>query len=302
MNEISLRRSPIGRTDNTLRANIGQYSDDIGNPTSYSWRTINNIGAGLSPINASQSGNVLVVELNRPEKRNALRLEDLQELRRITLEAGGDSGIRCMVIAGAGGHFSAGADIDELQGIIDSHQARQHATIAQATCDALEQSPLPIIAAISGFCVGGGLEIAMSCDLRIADREARFGQVELGIGSIAAWGGIRRLPRLVGVPQAKRLVYTFEHIDAKEALRIGLVEELCDPGTAVEASLRIAQRIATSPPNAVAWSKRALDHAYDVPLNAGLQSDREGFAALSQGQEFAVGVEAFLNKSPRPNW
>lgn len=250
----------------------------------------------MSGIAHHSQGSTLVVTLTHPDRRNAMSLADLVDLRQTVIEAADNPALRCIVVTGAQGNFSAGADIRELQNLTSPEQARHHATVAQAACDALEQSPLPSIAAIEGFCVGGGVEISMSCDLRVADPDARFGQVELGIGSIAAWGGIRRLPRLVGVPQAKRLVYTHEHIDADEALRIGLIDKVSAPGQALAEALGWAERIGQAPRNAVAWSKRALDQSVDVPLYAGLQADREIFAALASGEEFKTGVSAFLTR------
>ena len=250
----------------------------------------------MSAISSVVQEEILLVTLDRPKQRNALRIGDLQDLRALVIDAGARDDIRCIIISGADHHFSAGADIKELQALTSPAEARQHASLAQATCDALEQAPMPIIAAIEGFCVGGGLEIAMSCDFRIADPGALFGQVELGIGSIAAWGGIRRLPRLVGVPQAKRLVYTHKHIDAQEALHIGIVQELSEPGAVLSLATETAAQIAQAPKDALAWSKRALDQSFDVPLYAGLQTDREMFAALASGQDFQNGVAAFLNR------
>lgn len=257
------------------------------------------LGVSLSGITQKTHGSTLILTLSQPDRRNAMSIVDLIELRSVIMAAGETSGVRCIVVTGAGGHFSAGADIRELQDLTTPERARHHASIAQAACDSMEQCPVPIIAAIEGFCVGGGVEIAISCDLRMADPSARFGQVELGIGSIAAWGGIRRLPRLIGVPQAKRLVYTYEHINADEALRIGLIEKISPPGEVLNEALAWAERIGQAPKNAIAWSKRALDQSVDVPLYAGLQADREVFAALVGGEEFQSGVSDFLNKKSK---
>jgi enoyl-CoA hydratase len=147
--------------------------------------------------------------------------------------------------------------------------------------------------------VGGGLELAMSCDIRLAALDARFGQVELGIGSIAAWGGIRRLPRLVGVALAKDLVFSARHMDAGEALRAGLVSEVVEGAALVEAAEQRTEPLREAPRLALAASKRALDHWVDVPLAAGLEDDRETFARLVEGGEFRSGVRRFLARSGR---
>jgi len=251
----------------------------------------------VNAISSSRSGDIAWIVLDRQSRRNALRSADLEQLAGTMRGLSVDRSVRVVCITGAGGHFSGGADIEELQRLSSASSARANATLGQAACDAIEQSPVPVIAAIEGYCVGGGLEIAMACDFRLADAQARFGQVELGIGSIAAWGGIRRLPRLVGVPWAKRMVYTAQHLDANQALAVGLVDEVVQGTTVQAAAEALAAELARSPREAVAASKRALDQSVDVPLYAGLQQDRETFAALVAGQEFQEGVAAFLSRS-----
>jgi enoyl-CoA hydratase len=248
-------------------------------------------------IRTDRDGGVATITIDRTNRRNALDVAGLRTLTTTVDEFSADDDLRVIVLTGAGGHFSAGADIDELRNLGDRASARAHARIGQAACNALEHSPLPIIAAIDGFCVGGGLELAMSCDLRIAGTAARFGQVELGIGSVAAWGGMRRLPRLVGVATAKHLVYTREHVDADTALRLGLVNEVvADPRARAS---DMAEELANAPHEALAASKRALDHWFDVPLQAGLEQDRETFALLSTSPGFQEGVARFLSRSDR---
>lgn len=251
----------------------------------------------MSAIQSSRKANIAWIVLDRPSRRNALRSADLEQLATTMRAFSADRSVRVVCIRGTGGHFSAGADIEELHRMDSPSAARANALTGQAACDAIEQSPVPVIAAIEGFCVGGGLEIAMSCDFRLADPQARFGQVELGIGSIAAWGGIRRLPRLIGVPRAKRLIYTAQHVDARQALSIGLVDEVVDGLPVHAAAEELAAELARSPREAMAASKRALDQSVDVPLYAGLQQDRETFAALVAGHDFQEGVNAFLSRS-----
>lgn len=239
------------------------------------------------------------IVLDRPERRNALRGTDLADLATAVRALAADPAVRVLCLRGAGSHFAAGADVDELQSLTSPTAARAHALLGQTACDALEQAPVPVIAAIEGYCVGGGLELAMSCDFRLAAAGSVLGQVELGIGSIAAWGGMRRLPRLVGVPEAKRLVYTGRHVDAAYAASVGLVDEVVPDGGAQAAAGLLAAELADRPREAMAASKRALDQSVDVPLYAGLQQDREMFAALVAGAEFQDGVAAFLARSGR---
>lgn len=190
---------------------------------------------------------------------------------------------------GAGEHFCAGADIGELSGLDSPSAAGEHACLGQAACNALEQAPVPIVAAIQGFCGGGGLDLAMSCNPGQPRQTRGLAKVELGIGSIAAWGGIRRLPRLVGVAAAKDLVFSARHLDAEEAVARGLVSDVVTDGDLVEAARRRTEHLLTAPRLALAASKRALDHWVDVPLAAGLEDDRETFARLVEGDELQAG-------------
>lgn len=238
------------------------------------------------------------VVLDAPEKRNALDAEALRALAETVHMLAADPTVAVIGLRAAGQHFCAGADIDELQ-TLESHGAREHARLGQEACNAIEQAPLPVVAAIQGYCVGGGLELAMSCDIRLAASDARFGQVELGIGSIAAWGGIRRLPRLVGVALAKDLVFSARHMGAGEALRVGLVSDVVEDADLVTAVEQRMEPLREAPRLALAASKRALDHWVDVPLAAGLEDDRETFARLAEGGEFRTGVRRFLTRSGR---
>lgn len=239
------------------------------------------------------------VVLNAPEKRNALDAEALRTLAETVHSLAADPEVSIIGLRAEGEHFCAGADIDELRSLDSPAAAREHARLGQAACNALEQAPVPVVAAIQGYCVGGGLELAMSCDIRLATPNARFGQVELGIGSIAAWGGIRRLPRLVGVAAAKDLVFSARHVDAEQARAWGLVNDVIDGGDLVTAAEQRVAHLLAAPRLALAASKRALDHWADVPLAAGLEDDRETFARLMNGDEFQQGVARFLARSDR---
>lgn len=239
------------------------------------------------------------VVLDAPEKRNALDSQALRTLAETVHRLAADPEVAVIGLRAEGDHFCAGADIDELRALGSPAEARDHARLGQAACNALEQAPVPVVAVIQGYCVGGGLELAMSCDVRLAAPDARFGQVELGIGSIAAWGGIRRLPRLVGVAAAKDMVFSARHLDAGEAHARGLVSDVVHDGDLVHAAERRVEHLLEAPRLALAASKRALDHWVDVPLAAGLEDDRETFARLMEGEEFREGVRRFLARSGR---
>ena len=239
------------------------------------------------------------VVLDAPEKRNALDSESLRTLAETVSGLAADPAVTVIGLRAEGDHFCAGADIDEMSSLDSAAAAREHARLGQAACNALEQAPVPVVAAIQGYCVGGGLELAMSCDIRLASADARFGQVELGIGSIAAWGGIRRLPRLVGVAAAKDMVFSARHLDATEAHDRGLISEVIGDGDLIRAAEQRTDHLLAAPRLALAASKRALDHWVDVPLAAGLEDDRETFARLMEGGEFQEGVRRFLARSGR---
>lgn len=239
------------------------------------------------------------VVLDAPEKRNALDSQALHTLAETVHRLAAEPEVAVIGLRAEGDHFCAGADIDELSGLDSPASAREHARLGQAACNALEQSPVPVFAVIQGYCVGGGLELAMSCDIRLASADARFGQVELGIGSIAAWGGIRRLPRLVGVAVAKDMVFSARHLDAAEAHARGLISDVVQDGDLVTAAQQRTEHLLDAPRMALAASKRALDHWVDVPLAAGLEDDRETFARLMAGEEFQEGVRRFLARSGR---
>lgn len=252
-----------------------------------------------SRIRTEGQAPIVWVVLNAPEKRNALDSEALRTLAETVHGLAADPEVSIIGLRAEGEHFCAGADIDELRSLDSPAAAREHARLGQAACNALEQAPVPVVAAIQGYCVGGGLELAMSCDIRLATPDARFGQVELGIGSIAAWGGIRRLPRLVGVAAAKDLVFSARHVDAEQARAWGLVNDVVEDGNLVKAAEQRTAHLLAAPRLALAASKRALDHWADVPLAAGLEDDRETFAHLMNGDEFQQGVARFLARSDR---
>lgn len=245
-------------------------------------------------IAVTRSGATATVTIHRPARRNALQTNDLHFLASTVRDLGDDPDVAVIVLTGSEGVFSAGADITELSALTSADAAREHARAGQAACDALERTPVVVIAAIDGWCVGGGLELALSCDLRLASSEAKFGQVELGIASIAAWGGVRRLPRIVGIARAKELVFTAGHIDAARAEQIGLVTAVATDTDLDTLVSTYCDRVVKQAPIALATAKRALDHAFDVPLKAGLEADIETFALLSQGAEFHAGVNRFL--------
>jgi enoyl-CoA hydratase len=210
-------------------------------------------------------------------------------------ELAGDVGVRVIVLTGAGDRaFVAGADVTEFTGRDVAAQAASMQ--ARRVYDVVAASERPLVAAINGACLGGGLELALACDIRIASTTARFGQPEVNLGLIPGGGATQRLPRVVGLGAALRLILTGEPVDAAEALRMGLVEEVTEPEDCLERAIAVAERIARNSPVAVAAARRATRAALGLPLAAGLDLERAAFLAAFAAEDRAEGIAAFLEK------
>jgi enoyl-CoA hydratase len=242
-------------------------------------------------------GRVAVVTVNRPEKRNALNQEVRAGLLAAFERARTDAGVRVVLLTGAGDKaFIAGADISEFEGRTPVDQWRSMST--GPVFDAPERCPKPVIAALNGFCLGGGMEIALACDIRIASSAAKFGQPEVNLGIIPGGGGTQRLPRVAGVGAALRLILTGDMIDAAEALRLGIVSEVTEPADLMTRAMAIAETIASKSPVAVAAAKEATRAALSLPLEDGLRAERALFALCFSSEDKIEGVRAFLEKRP----
>jgi enoyl-CoA hydratase len=240
-------------------------------------------------------GAVEILTLNRPDKRNALNTALRTALIAALDELAGDVGVRVIVLTGAGDRaFVAGADVTEFTGRDVAAQAASMQ--ARRVYDVVAASERPLVAAINGACLGGGLELALACDIRIASTSARFGQPEVNLGLIPGGGATQRLPRVVGLGAALRLILTGEPVDAAEALRMGLVEEVTEPEDCLERAIAVAERIARNSPVAVAAARRATRAALGLPLAAGLDLERAAFLAAFAAEDRAEGIAAFLEK------
>ncbi|MDP2361083.1 MAG: enoyl-CoA hydratase-related protein [bacterium] len=262
---------------------------------------------------------IALLTLNRPASLNALNHALLGELEEAVVQLEQDSQLRAAVLIGAGVKaFAAGADIAELAGL-DSRGAAGVAARGQGILRRLERLPKPVIAAVNGFALGGGCELAMACHLRLAAPHARFGQPEVNLGLIPGYGGTQRLARLVGRGRATELCLTGAIIGAEEALRMGLVNRVVtawakdaqgepvrdDKGQPVfdreaflEAALSLARDILGKAPLAVAGCLAAIDRGFDLPLDAGLAVERDLFAACFGTEDMREGTAAFLEKRP----
>jgi len=242
---------------------------------------------------------VAVVTLNRPERMNSIGGPMKAELRDALLQrAREDDAVRAIVITGAGERaFCAGADIKERAGQVlplPEYHRRQKAT--HELFRAIETLEKPVIAAINGVALGGGLEIALLADIRLAAEHAKLGLPEAKIGALPAAGGTQRLPRLVGVGWAKQLMFTCEHIDAAQALRIGLVNAVFPAGQLMPEAMAMARRIAANAPLSVRFIKQAIDVGLQSGIDAGLEVERYAAAIVVSSEDRREGMRAFVEK------
>ena len=237
---------------------------------------------------------VLTITLDRPDALNALSQRLVGELGQALRLARKDD-VRGVVITGAGEKaFAAGADIGEFAGM-ESLDAHRFAARGQAVFSSIEASPKPVVAAVNGFALGGGCELAMACHLRVASETAQFGQPEVQLGLIAGFGGTQRLPRLVGRGIATEMLLTGDRISAQRAYEIGLVNRVVPAEEVIPTAKQFVLTIASKAPVAVAMTLQAL-RAADLPLPQGLSQEAALFAQCAATEDFAEGVGAFLNR------
>lgn len=240
-------------------------------------------------------GRIALITINRPDKLNALNIKTREELADALAELRNDDEIRVVVLTGAGEKaFVAGADINEFAG---RTAVQQRAVMkAKSIFTAAEDFPKPLIAMINGFCLGGGCELALSCDLRIAGEKARFGQPEINLGIIPGGGGTQRLTRLIGEGKAMQMILTGEMITAQEAHRLGLVNEVYPPEELEAKTMELASKIAEKSPVALAMAKTAVKAAARTTLREGLDQEIDLFALCFSSEDKEEGVRAFLEK------
>jgi enoyl-CoA hydratase len=247
-------------------------------------------------IDLAREDGIAVLTVNRPGALNALDAATLTELRDRLREVAEDSGVRVVVLTGAGDKaFVAGADIKYMSGL-DVHEAREWGALGQEAGSLLETMPKPTIAAINGFALGGGCELALACDFRYAAQGAKLGQPEVNLGIIPGWGGTQRLARAVGIGVAKELVLTGRMVDAEEAQRIGLVNAVFEPGELMAKTLETARALAAKGPLALAAAKRALNRALAGDHAANLEREAEDFGELFASEDAKEGMTAFAEK------
>ena len=240
-------------------------------------------------------GNVFFIKINREKYLNALNEEVLIELSEAVDTLNQNANTYVGVIIGQGRAFVAGADIAAMKDM-NFEQARQFSKIGNDIFRKIEESEKPIIAAINGFCLGGGLELAMSCDIRIASKKAKFGQVEANLGILPGFGGSQRLSRIVGLGKAKELIYTAEMIDAKNAYEINLVNKVVEDENLLDECLDMAQKISSKGQLAIRYAKCALNKGYEVDIDTGVSIESNLFGLCFASEDQKEGMSAFLEK------
>lgn len=238
---------------------------------------------------------VYLLTINKPASLNAFDTAVLGELAAVVEDLRTNESVKVLVLTGEGRAFVAGADISEMvsKNPIDG---LEFGRLGASVFRAIEQLPFPVIAAVNGFALGGGCELAMACDIRLASAKAKFGQPETGLGIIPGFSGTQRLPRLVGPAKAKELIYTGEIIKADEALRIGLVNGVTEPEALIDEALAMAEKIALQPRQAVALAKKAIDAGMQTDIDTAIGIENNLFALCFSTEEQKQRMTAFLNK------
>jgi enoyl-CoA hydratase len=248
-------------------------------------------------FHAGEDG-VAVLTVNRPKQMNALDLRTLEEMEGLLATLAAGSTARALVVTGAGDKaFVAGADIAAMSRL-GPVEARAFAELGHRVLARLEALPVPTIAAVNGWALGGGCELALACDLVYASEKARFGQPEVALGIIPGFGGTQRLARRIGIGRALEMILTGDPVDAAKAKEIGLALEVLPPEGLLEHARAQARKIASRGPLAVAQAKRAIQAGQDADLGVGNELERQAFAALFGTEDAREGMKAFLEKRP----
>ena len=241
-------------------------------------------------------GHIATITINKPQVLNALSTEVLTDLKQVLDEVEKIENIYAVIITGAGEKsFVAGADIAEMKDK-NPKQATEYAEFADGIFFRIENFHCPVIAAVNGFALGGGCELAMACDIRIASETARFAQPETGLGITPGFGGTQRLPRLVGAGRAKELIYTGRTIKADEALAIGLVNKVTKPEALMQETLAMAQTICQKAPFAIKKAKEAINRGLQVSIDKAIAVETEEFAQCFATEDQKMAMTAFVKK------
>ena len=242
---------------------------------------------------------VALITIDRPEALNALNLDVLAGIEQAVQKAENDEDVFVLIITGAGRAFVAGADISQMKDFSPA-EAKAFGEYGNSVFLKLEAATKPVIAAVNGFALGGGCELAMACDIRLSSAKAKFGQPETGLGITPGFGGTQRLPRIVGAAKAKELIFTAETIGADEALRIGLVSRVFPPEELMDAAFDLAKRISKSAQIAVRQSKAAINSGLQCDMTTGVLFEAQAFALCFSTEDQKNAMTAFINKTEAP--
>lgn len=238
---------------------------------------------------------IATVKINRPKALNALNTETVNELSDCFEKIEKDDSILAVILTGEGRSFVAGADIAEMSKMTPA-EAKEFANAGMSTFRKIEKLSKPVIAAVNGFALGGGCEISMSCDMRIASTKALFGQPEVGLGITPGFGGTQRLQRLIGQGNAKYLIYTAQNIKADKAYEMGLVQEVVEPEELYDRAKEIATQIVKNAKAAVSYSKEAINTGNQVDIDSAMKVEENLFAMCFSTQDQKERMDKFLNK------
>ena len=248
-------------------------------------------------VEFEQRGHVGLITINRPEVLNALNLEVIEQLDDILLRAESQEDVHVIVIPGPGRSFVAGADIGEMVNYT-ADDAKRFSHHGNNTMMHITRFPSPVIAAVNGFALGGGCELAMSCDIILASEKAKFGQPEVGLGITPGFSGTQRLPRRVGIAKAKELIFSGRMIRADEAREIGLVNAVCAPEELLPGALEMARSFVKNAPIAVKYAKACIDRGMQMDMDDAIAVENELFAMCFATHDQKEGMGAFLEKRP----
>ena len=246
-------------------------------------------------VNLERKEEIAIITINRPEALNALNSTVILELEKVINEIKKDNSIRAIIITGEGRSFVAGADIGE-QEPMNIHEGRKWGQRGSQLMREIEKMDIPTIAAVNGFALGGGCELALSCDIILASEKAKFGQPEVGLGITPGFSGTQRLPRRVGVAKAKELIFSGKMINASEAKEIGLANAVYAPEKLLSGAIEMAKSFTRNAPLAVKYAKVCIDRGLQMDIDDGIAFENELFAMCFATQDQKEGMKAFLEK------
>ena len=244
----------------------------------------------------TKDGPIAVLQIHRPQKKNSLDAELRREMEAALRDIGNDTRIKAAIVTGGTEIFCAGADINEIKASTSAEDSFHHAREFQRLFDQVESLPQPVIAAVSGYALGGGCELTLACDFRIASETAKFGLPEIKIGAFPAGGGTQRLPRLIGASKAKEMIFTGDPINAEQALSLGLVMKVVPTEKLLEETGTFAARLAAAPRLALQASKMLINRGPETDLTSALELEARCLAALAGTHDLREGTAAFLEK------